>query len=291
MGRIRRRRRVRRRAVSSSHFHQSADPTTPGSGLAQTRVVRDIPALYDDAQKVRDSIEILEWDEPRLLELAGKRIAFSLPVTRPMSPMDRWNCVFAETLEYRQNKSFNYLIDRTLYRPRELIQLCTDIKDKAVEMGASAPINYRVITVAEYQYSEARLKDISAEYRFQYPGLSSVFETLRGLKYTLDREELELHCLRIATGDIKVDVEASWALNMEADDLVETLWRVGFLRGRAVGGEKGRRRSGSSYLGSHQIAAMALKPLKTFHVHPMFRQFLGMKESKGSPEGAGLDHE
>jgi energy-coupling factor transporter ATP-binding protein EcfA2 len=241
----------------------------------------NIPALYDDAQKVRDLIEVIEWDEPRLLDLVARRIAHSVPELAMKSPMDRWNTIFAETLEYRQNKSFNYVTDRTLYRPRELIQFCGDIKDRAVADKARPPVNYKVIAAAEYAYSETRLKDISAEYRFQYPGLASVFETFRGLKYTLDREELELHCLRIATGDLKVDTDAGWALDMDPDALIEVLWRVGFVRGRAVGGEKGRRRSGSSYLGSHQIAAMALKPLRTFHIHPMFRQFLGMKESKG----------
>lgn len=243
----------------------------------------NIPALYDDAQKVRDSIEILEWDEERLLELVAKRIAYSSPETSAWTPIDRWNAVFADTLEYRRTKSFNYIIDRTLYRPREVIQFCTDAKDKGVELGGAAPLNYKVIAAAEYAYSEARFKDISAEYRFLYPGLASVLETFRGLQYTLDRDQLELHCLRISTEELRVDPVATWAIGREPDEMIEALWQVGFLRALAVGGEKGRRRSGSSYLGSHQIAAMALKPIRTFHVHPMFRQFLGMKESKADP--------
>src|SRR5262249_35464331 len=37
-----------------------------------------IPTLYEDAQKYRDLIEILAWDEGRLLELAANRIRHSV---------------------------------------------------------------------------------------------------------------------------------------------------------------------------------------------------------------------
>jgi len=72
----------------------------------------------------------------------------------------------------------------------------------------------------------------------------------------------------------------AWCQDMEPDALVHALWTVGFLRAQAVGGIKARRRSGSSYLGSHQITSLNLSNLSRFHVHPMFRSYLGMKESK-----------
>ena len=58
----------------------------------------NIPVLYEDAQKVRDVIETVEWDEPRLLELIGRRIArkFSFPVNTTYEYM--WNQVFSEVL-------------------------------------------------------------------------------------------------------------------------------------------------------------------------------------------------
>jgi len=40
------------------------------------------------------------------------------------------------------------------------------------------------------------------------------------------------------------------------------------------------RRSGSSYLGPHQVGNLNLATLSRFQVHPMFRAYLGMKESK-----------
>jgi hypothetical protein len=240
----------------------------------------NIPALYEDAQKVRDVIEVIEWDERQLQEIITKRIARSYPDLSSKTPEECWNFAFAETLDYRQTRSFNYLVDRTLYRPRELILFCINIQNRAADAGQKLPMTYDVISEAEQSYSSERLKDIAAEYRFQFPGLGSVFETFRGKSYNFSREELELHCLEILVGDYRVSPDAKWCLNSEQADLISILWRVGFLRAQAVGGLKARRRSGSQYLGSHQVSTLNLENVNRFHVHPMFRAHLGMKESK-----------
>lgn len=242
-----------------------------------------IPSLYEDAQKYRDVMEVVLWDEPMLMELVAKRIKHSVPALANVGTEDAWNAVFAETLDYRKNKSFNYLVDRTLYRPREIIQFCTDSLEEARRESAW-PINYPVISRAELIYSEARTKDIAAEYRYQSPGLMSIFEVFRGRSYSFTRDELELLCLGIATGEFGVGKDAGWVLNQEPEFLIDLLWRIGFLRAQAVGGIKALRRSGSAYLGPHQVANLNLKTISRFQVHPMFRSYLGLKEARDSTE-------
>jgi hypothetical protein len=146
------------------------------------------------------------------------------------------------------------------------------------------PIDYSVISAAELDYSNAREKDIAAEYRFQFPELESVFEVFRGRTYTLERKELEHICLGICTGELKVSRGALWVLQQEPDYLIDLLWHIGFLRAYAVGGLKALRRSGSSYLGPHQISNLNLRTISRFQVHPMFRSILGLKEPKRDPE-------
>lgn len=239
-----------------------------------------IPSLYEDAQKYRDIIETIQWDEISLRAVVAKRIRYSLGITPDLSDEDCWNLVFAETLQYRKTKSFNYMIDRTLYRPREIIQFCTDALDES-RRNKTSPIDYGLISTAELDYSSARAKDIAAEYRFQYPGLESIFEVFRGRVYTIERTDLELVCLGICTGELKVSQEAAWVLNQDPEYLVDLLWRVGFLRAYAVGGLKALRRSGSSYVGPHQVSTLNLRTISRFQVHPMFRSVLAMKEPKG----------
>lgn len=241
-----------------------------------------IPFLYEDAQKYRDIIETIQWDESTLRALVAKRIRYSLPYARDFSDEQCWNSVFVETLQYRKTKSFNYMIDRTLYRPREIIQFCTDALEET-RKNKTTPIDYGLISTAELGYSSARVKDIAAEYRFQYPGLESIFEVFRGRVYTIERSDLELICLGICTGELKVSREADWVLNQEPEYLIDLLWRVGFLRAYAVGGLKALRRSGSSYVGPHQVSTLNLRTISRFQVHPMFRSVLAMKEPKGDP--------
>jgi hypothetical protein len=238
-----------------------------------------IPALYDDAQKYRDIIETIRWDETTLLAVVANRIRYSVPSLSATSDAEAWASVFAETLEYRKNRSFNYMIDRTLYRPREIIQFCTDALEES-RSQRTAPIDYGVISRAELAYSDARQKDIAGEYRFQYPGLHSIFELFRGRTYLMDRDELLNLCLSVAVGEMKIDSGATWAINQDPDYLIEVLWRVGFLRAHAVGGLKALRRSGSSYVGPHQVSTLNLQAIPRFQVHPMFRASLGMKEPK-----------
>jgi len=245
----------------------------------------NIPSLYEDAQKVRDVIEDISWDERSLLKLIANRIRYSVPELSKKDDYQCWNLVFAETLEYRQTKSFNYMVDRTLYRPREIIQFCTQCLEEDTKNLIGLPIDYNVISKAELIYSGERAKDIAAEYRFQYPGLNSIFEVFRGKSYTFDRDALELLCLGITTGEYRVDDNAKrWVMYQEPEFLIDVLWRIGFLRAQAVGGIKAMRRSGSTYLGSHQLASLHLRNIPRFHVHPMFRSYLGLKESRDKSE-------
>ena len=238
-----------------------------------------IPALYDDAQKYRDIIETIRWDETTLLAVVANRIRYSLPELSDTSDADAWSSVFAETLQYRKSRSFHYMIDRTLYRPREIIQFCMDSLEEARSQN-TVPIDYSVISRAELSYSDARQKDIAGEYRFQYRGLQSVFELFRGRAYLMERSELSELCLAVSVGEMKVERDAGWALDQDPDYLIEVLWRVGFLRAYAIGGLKAMRRSGSSYVGPHQVSTLNLQSISRFQVHPMFRASLGMKEPK-----------
>lgn len=244
----------------------------------------NIPELYEDAQKYRDLVETISWEEPQLLKLMANRIRYSVPQLADADDAACWEAVFAETLEYRFNKSFNYMVDRTLYRPREMIAFATEAVEAAMDRGEDAfPIDYSSLSEAEIAYSEARAKDIAAEYRFQYPGLLSLFEVFRGRPYAMDRPTLEEICFGLATGEARTSHSAEgWVIDSDPEELIEALFRVGFLRAQAVGGIKARRRSGSSYLGPHQVGNLNLKTVARFQVHAMFRSYLGMKEAKGA---------
>jgi hypothetical protein len=235
----------------------------------------DIPALYEDAQKHRDLLERVWWTEESLLELIAKRIRYSAQQCgydaerlATFSDLDCWRGVFGSQYRGGPESSFLYVIDRTLYRPREIIQFCTEVLDIARTRDA-LPLPFDAITRAEYGYSAERTKDIAAEYRFQYPGLMSVFDVFRGRDHTFTRDELEFLCLELATGEIPTRGTAFWLTSCEPDKLVEVLWEVGFLTAQP--------RGDCAFYGSHQLQHLNLPAAQRFQVHPMFRAYLGLQ--------------
>lgn len=249
----------------------------------------NIPEIYEDYQKVSDTVERISWTEETLLKFVALRIERCYPELRCLGDSEKWKSVFAERLSYRSAISLNYVLDRTLFRPRELSQFANLIADEARSARRGLPLDYESIALAEGKYSESRLSDIAAEYRFQYPGLLALFETFRGLNFNMAKDEFHNHLLRVICEEFALPAEADWILQMDVEPLVKVLWEVGFMKAQVVGGVKAQRRSGSDWLGSYQISGISIANMPQYQVHPMFRSFLGMKEKKKKALGGGAD--
>lgn len=243
-----------------------------------------IPALYEDAQKYRDLLETIHWTEDSLLTLIAKRIrhcaqenGHNQQALELAGDSACWNAIFATPPGHPANSSFRYMIDRTLHRPREIIHFCAQTVEHARERAAGLPLPYAAIGWTERAYSAERAKDIAAEYRFQYPGLLGVFDAFRRRSPTLDRDDLELLCLELATGEIPTAGTSAWLGDRDPDDVIEVLWHAGFLTAQPNGDGKPHRRGPASFFGVHQIQHLNLAAVQRFQVHPMFRAYLGIK--------------
>ena len=103
------------------------------------------------------------------------------------------------------------MANRTLYRPREIIQFCTQTAERARDLGGWLPVRYAAVREAEGLYSAERARDIAAEFRYQYPGLLTVFDAFRGkAASTLDRDDLEYLCLELITQEIPARDTGDW---------------------------------------------------------------------------------
>jgi len=235
----------------------------------------NIPSLYTEAEKYRDETEKLNWDASSLFKLITNRIRYRVPGLIKSDDTRCWNCVFHEFSKNGGLSLFDYIIDRTLYRPREIIQFCS----KALEIAhdnQSWPIDSSIIREAEFEYSKERVDDISAEYRFQYPGLWSIFEVFRGSRYELHHDALINICLETSCGELRVDKSAEWVIDIDPEKLVEILWKIGFLQAASFRGSDLSDISEKAYYGSHQIPHMNINNVESFQVHPMFRKYLNI---------------
>lgn len=234
----------------------------------------NIPALYDDFQKYNDIFEVIEWDKNSLLRLIAKRIGHSLPDLGKLTAKEKWRMIFKEII--CEKDSFEYVVERTLNRPREIIQFCIEARERAVELRSNKIDSNSVIT-SEIKYSEKRSKDIATEYKTQYPNLLDVFEAFRGSYCILDRNELEMICEKIIRGEIKTR-NTPWLENQTEEFLITVLWQIGFLKIFTSCYIHGKQQEG--YFGCHEIGMTNIGNINSFMIHPMFRMYLGVFEKR-----------
>ena len=233
----------------------------------------NIPQIYEDAQKIREDVEVIRWGKNELVELISLRIAHCFPELQKQSALKRWNSIFASYLSVKDESSVDYIIDRTQFRPRELLQFCK----LCIEFFSKGKrIEEATIFAAEEVFSEQKIKDLASEYRFKYPHLLDLFEVFRGRKSHLEKQELEYLLLATVCGELDVDRATNWVLDMDYLELKKLLWHIGFLKAK-VPKQTGQSASRNSYFGHYELPTINLENVEYFCVHPAFRYFLSLK--------------
>lgn len=233
----------------------------------------NIPQIYDDAQKIREDVEVIRWGKNELLELIGLRIAHSFPETSKLDTSNRWKSVFAAKLDSKFEDSADYIIGRTQLRPRELLQFC---KLCGEYYAGTKKIDESAIMAAEEIYSEQKTKDLASEYRFQYPHLLDVFEVFRGRNCCFEKDDLDYLLLSMVCGEVHVDRATGWIAEMDHLELKKLLWQIGFLKAW-IPKAAGDSTSKGMYLGHYELPTVNLENVEKFRVHPAFTSFLSLK--------------
>ncbi|MEL6137816.1 MAG: hypothetical protein AAFR42_10460 [Cyanobacteria bacterium J06628_6] len=241
----------------------------------------NIPQIYEDAQKIREDVEILRWGKNELLELIGRRIVHCFPQAERLSAEERWKSIFVTSLSSSGIESIDYIIDRTQLRPRELLQFCKQCLDYIDYSRAKRKIDECAITAAEELYSEQKTRDLASEYRFQYPHLLDLFEVFRGKKSYYDKETLDDLLLAVVCGDYDVEKASSWVVGMDNIELKGILWKIGFLKvwsPQAPGKQTGKNTSFGAYRGHYELPTINLENIQRLRIHPACTSFLHLKD-------------
>lgn len=235
----------------------------------------NIPQIYEDAQKIREDVEIIRWGKAELIELIGLRIAHSFPELQQFNGVRQWNSIFVSQISSHNNEeSVDYIVDRTQLRPRELLQFCKLCIEYYQE---GKRIDECTIFAAEEVFSEQKIKDLASEYRFKYPNLLDIFEVFRGHHSHLSKEELEYILLATVCGELDVDQAADWVLEMDYLELKKLLWHIGFIKAKVPKQMGNNSRIKGTYLGHYELPTINLENVEHFCIHPAFRSFLSLK--------------
>jgi hypothetical protein len=155
------------------------------------------------------NIERFRWENDDLLRILNERINFNRGRANLKKLSNPFSTVFPLTIG--ASNTDNWLLERTLGRPRELIQFARYYTE-SVEGDNSSD---EVLKSSEQDYSSWKLDDLCAEYSNQYPGLIAIFSYWKTNffrhKYHLRRAEIEEMLLCIATG---VALNEEWFNNI-----------------------------------------------------------------------------
>jgi hypothetical protein len=234
-----------------------------GEGMRSTILLRSDmlqSLMEEDTNYANRSIGYIKWDKHYLQDVIAARIEH-MTDTRVNDPIDAWNAVFVAQVD--QVSAPDYMIARTLMRPRDLIQFCQLSLDEALRRGAERVEEVDVLH-AEGEFSEYLFNSVRTEFLLSYPGLGDALNEFYGSPPCDSRYRAQLDNIRANRDQTK----GTWAdTNV---DIQRVLYEIGFLG--ICNAERGE--SYFEWNQTYDRAMLATKASRTFCIHPGFHGYL-----------------
>jgi hypothetical protein len=237
-------------------------------------------------EKYRALVLHMKWSKDDLEQLMDERVRY-------MSGQSDGSLMSVDALLPRSNKTrgyaFDYILDRTLMRPRDTISFLNECLSLHSGKGY---LTWNEITRAEKAYSEKRLLALRDEWKPTYPDIQMVFELFRKAVLPIPKQQFSTYLdeamlllsdrnfrgVRWMTALSEVmwtsTGEESWADLYQP--LVRMLYEIGFI-GFA-------RPPGTTPIYSYDDMGLAgnpyiLEETNNFFIHPTYHKALDLKTS------------
>jgi hypothetical protein len=207
--------------------------------------------------KGKDTVAMLQWTDAEVFKtLARYRIAASTGYQESFEQL--WATFFDSHVGVEE--SFQYLLGRTMMRPRNLLRLLRECLNVAVNRG-HAKVTESDIHQAEKTYSEDQLQEVTSELKDVAPNLPDVLYDFIGCASILREDEV---LSRIS------------GVTLAQPNTLELLLWFGFLGVVDHHGEE--RYAYQFHYGVKRLLQEAATP-RRFVIHPAFRVELGCASS------------
>jgi len=164
--------------------------------------------------KIKSFIHKIQWDEASLKELVNSRVQYVFKHKYTNAQVD-----FNDLLPTPQGKGgdpWDYIVQRTFLRPRDVLQFVNHCFDKA---SSKTKIDWPSILAAEKEYSQERLSSLYEEWLDIYPSLEFLIGLLNGANEVFSRDEI---ITKYNWSDKLVDIYANLK-SYEVDDSLASL--------------------------------------------------------------------
>lgn len=212
---------------------------------------------FHDRDKFRGDEAHISWTNEKLEELVLARANAS--TNQQLTSTAFWAAMFPSSVE---DVSINkWLLDKTLKRPRDVIQLCNLCVDNA-RMNGRKVVTDKDIKDALEIYSNWKLMDLMGEYKINYPFLNDLLILFSNTSFVANRQRFDK-----VFAQVKPALEErypDYKAHLASDAILNILYGIGFI---------GTERAGRTVFYYEDPRTIEVKD-KVFVVHPAFRNAL-----------------
>ncbi|WP_139201366.1 P-loop ATPase, Sll1717 family [Pseudovibrio axinellae] len=251
------------------------------------RTKQENDELGFQSEKYKDYISEIRWSTRELNELLQKRINY---LFRKKYTKDNvcFDDIFSH--EIKRKKSLDYILARTLFRPRDAIAF---VNECLKEADGASEITPKHINAAELAYAVDRKQALIEEWKSAYPSLASLLSVLENRSDVLlfsefsSKQNMEALAYRIADKDkeafdplfVAAEKVAFWTAEQRGDPYDElarkslvVLYRVGVV-GLKLSSEIPYS---YSHLGASSISESSFKHDTKIRIHEMLHRSLNI---------------
>lgn len=230
--------------------------------------IYDVLTTHDDDLPKRDILR-MEWTVSNLHHLVAARLSTKIEI---QDDDEVWSAIFPEPVGDAQ--ASDYILSRSLPRPRDVLNLCQRAIDQAQRNGHEF-VTARDILDGEKSFSEALFYSVSSEFKGLYPRLEEVLIEFAGVAKKIEWDEFQVIAMKCVENHREIVDE--WVSENESspDFLAEVLFTIGLIGLSREWRTPVHFCNGRSF--SETWGLVSAEPV--VHIHPAFVQFLEISEA------------
>lgn len=238
-------------------------------------------------EKLADVTLNLKWTRAELIHLVEKRLAATFSVPGSNDPPPSFSSILPAKKKKSSQNPVDYILDRTLLRPRDTIDFVNKYLDQVSRMPQGKP-TWTSLLQAEVAYSKGRLDSLHDEWKDSYFGLPALYKIFGRSKKVFRLADISqddinvvlLHDLCEKCPWLKM-LQESYAENRATnDDIRRELAKAAFVTGLL-----GVKSSDSDHVVySYELTSLGM-PWQSdedafFHIHRTFWSALGIQDEE-----------
>lgn len=161
--------------------------------LLRSEIYEEMSRIATEFDKEITYVWEIAWDNESLKKCLAERIRWRLSAEKNLPVWKCWSLVFDTHTETETTSLQEYVLERIINGPRDLL-LLTDLSRLTAHSSGAAKIALSHIEDSEYRYGQVKLQQITSNFQRIYKDIDKVIDRLfRQQKQVYSRKQLEEH--------------------------------------------------------------------------------------------------